>query len=102
MDATLRELTSKLASAADMATDPSALPNEGDDEYDQARLAFNRQRILNYLATTWNQLESVAPNSAEFTATLENMLSDVSQRLEEVESLAAKLALGDSGWRFAS
>jgi ABC-type transport system involved in cytochrome c biogenesis permease subunit len=102
MDATLRELTSKLASAADMATDPSALPNEGDDEYDQARLAFNRQRILNYLATTWNQLESVAPNSAEFTATLENMLSDVSQRLEEVESLAAKLALGDSGWRVAS
>ncbi len=99
-DRKLRELGDKLATAADAATDPDGRPGEGFDEYQKTLREYTRQRTLNYLAATWARLESVSKTSRELIDVLEKSLDETSRRAVEVEELAQKLKLGETGWRF--
>ncbi len=93
----LRALSDKLTEAADSATDPNGTNRL--DDFAQTRREYEQKRVLNYLATTWAQLESTTPTSREFSETLEKMKSQTSERLKEVERLEETSKLGDSGWR---
>ncbi len=94
----LRKLSEKMTSLADAATDANSDP-ESLAEFNAARQAFERQRLLNYLHTTWSQLEATTPTSKEFRETLEKMQNQNDLRLADVEKLVAATTLGDSGWK---
>ena len=98
-DAKLRALGDKLAAAADSATDPEGRPGDGFDDYQTTLREFTRQRTLNYLAATWARLESVSKTSQELIDVLEKSLDETSRRAVEVEGLAERVKLGESGWR---
>jgi len=93
----LRTLSDKLADSADSATDPDGAGRL--DDFAQIRREYEQKRILNYLATTWAQLESATPTSREFCETLEKMKTQTTERLNDVERLEETSKLGDSGWR---
>lgn len=94
----LRELSSKMTDAADAATATDA-SQENANEFAQTRQEFERKRVLNYLATTWSQLENVTQTSKEFRQTLKKMQEQNDRRLEDVAKLADAVKLGDSQWR---
>ena len=98
----LRGLSEKLAGLADAATSPENPNPAALEEYQTTLREFNRRRVLNYLMTTWNQLENVAESSQELCETLEQMLAETTRRSGEVETLKTKTKLGDSGWRIVS
>lgn len=98
-DRKLRELSDKLANAADAATDPDGRPGEGFDDYQATLREFTRLRTLNYLTATWARLERVAASSQELIETLEKSLDETSRRETEVKELAQRVKLGDSKWR---
>ena len=91
-------MSDKLTQSADAATDPLSSP-ERLDEFAQARKEFESKRILNYLSSTWAQLEGVTETSKEFRETLVKMRDQNDKALDEVKLLEEATKLGDSGWK---
>ena len=90
----LRELSSKLAKLAEDA--------KNEQEIQKLSQEFLQKRTLNYLATTWAQLESSTPTSEEFCKTLEKMNEQNEERIRELEELEKNVTLGEKGWKIVA
>ncbi len=90
----LRELSDQLAK---LANDPTK-----EKETRTLSQEFLLKRTLNYLATTWAQLESSTPTSKELCDALDKMLAQTDERLKELDELEKNTRLGDDGWKIVA